>query len=303
MNCRKLGLIYKHDEPNSWWNSHTMAPTAILINESIIRIFIGCWDKNKISRIGYIDVCAKNPLKIKNISKNSVLSIGADGSFDENGVFPGHANIFNGKVFLYYTGFQLGIKVRHFNFGGLAISHNEGKKFSKVSNVPILDRQNEGYIVRAGQSSIKLKKKFLSVYSAGSKWIEVNKKLRPVYDIYLQYSKDGINYKKSGEKILENNLDIEHGLGRPQIIKLKKNYFIFYTRRMLNMKYNMGYATSNDLVNWKRIDDINLHHSNNSWDSNMIYFPSICETKEKVFLFYCGNNFGEEGIGVAELYI
>ena len=134
MNCKKIGQIYKHQDPNNWWFSHTMAPTAILINKNTIRIFIGCWDENKISRIGYIDVCSKNPLKIKNISKKPVLDIGFNGLFDENGVFPGHANIFNNKVFLYYTGFQLGYKVRHYNFGGLAISKNSSEHFSKVSN-------------------------------------------------------------------------------------------------------------------------------------------------------------------------
>ena len=67
--------------------SHTMAPNALLINEETIRVFLGCWDRKQISRIGYIDVDATNPLKIIKISNKAVLDIGEDGTFDENGVF------------------------------------------------------------------------------------------------------------------------------------------------------------------------------------------------------------------------
>ena len=51
--------------------------------------------------------------------------------FDDNGVFPGHVNLFSNKIFLYYTGFQLGKKVRHYNFGGLAISNRNGSSCTK----------------------------------------------------------------------------------------------------------------------------------------------------------------------------
>ena len=108
MRCEKLGLIYHRVIKSKWWESHTMAPSALLINEETIRVFLGCWDRKQISRIGYIDVDATNPLKIIKISNKAVLDIGEDGTFDENGVFPAHANKIDNKIYLYYTGFQLG---------------------------------------------------------------------------------------------------------------------------------------------------------------------------------------------------
>ena len=99
-----------------------MAPSAIFWNGNL-RIYFGAWDKHPVSRITYIDCDPADPGKILAIKDNEpVLDIGQDGSFDENGVFPGHVQVLDKKVFLYYTGFQLGSKVPHFNFGGLALS-------------------------------------------------------------------------------------------------------------------------------------------------------------------------------------
>ena len=53
---------------------------------------------------------------------------------------------------MYYTGFQLGHKIRHYNFGGLAISKDGGDTFKRYSQAPIMDRADEGLFVRAGQS-------------------------------------------------------------------------------------------------------------------------------------------------------
>ena len=47
------------------------------------------------------------------------------------------------KIYLYYTGFQTGVNVPHYNFGGLAISE-DGENFKRVSSAPILDRSDEG---------------------------------------------------------------------------------------------------------------------------------------------------------------
>jgi predicted GH43/DUF377 family glycosyl hydrolase len=304
MKITKKGLIYSPDRNNlSWWKSHTMAPTAILLNEKTIRVYVGAWDEEGISRIAYIDLDSSNPSKILEISQNPVLEIGEDGMFDENGVFPAHAYIGNGNISLYYTGFQKGHKIRHYNFGGLATGNSNSNNLTRYSKSPVLDRKEEGLLVRAGQSILIEDGIYRTVYSAGSFWTEAGGKTRPTYDVYYQESEDGVSYKDAGTKILSADHSVEHGLGRPQIIKLKGNYYSFYTRRALSMKYFIGAARSKDLVKWERIDDeiVGLEHSLSGWDSEMIYFPSVLEVGDKIYLFYCGNNFGETGFGFAEI--
>lgn len=305
MRWEKLGKIYFRNpsaNENSWWRSHTLAPTAIQLNEFVIRIYVGGLDVNGISRIGWIDVDVKNPLHIIGISDDPILDIGSAGSFDENGVFPAHAYLVDDEIRLYYTGFQLGFQVPHFNFGGLAIGQKGENSLARYSQAPIIDRADEGLAVRAGQSILKNNGRYEVAYSAGSTWVETGGKLRPCYDVYMQNSRDGIRLGPVGNCIIKHNPLNEHGLGRPQIIKLGGEKYIFYTRRMLGMKYFFGYAHFDPFENkWERIDDVNgLNHSANGFDSEMVYFPSILDipSVNRTYIFYSGNNFGEAGLGV-----
>ncbi|MBI1877986.1 MAG: hypothetical protein HYR94_07135 [Chloroflexi bacterium] len=144
MKWLKRGQIFKPTEESFWAKSHAMAPAAVLLNDDFIRVYVGSLDATGISRIGYVDVQADNPTKVIRVSKNPIVDLGQPGTFDDNGVFPAHAARINQQIYLYYTGFQLGDKVRYFMFGGLAISDEMGEVFQKVSEAPIMDRAPEG---------------------------------------------------------------------------------------------------------------------------------------------------------------
>lgn len=310
MRLRKLGKIETNHSPTAEWASHFMAPAAVMLNDAEIRIFYGAWDKNRISRIRYLDVSTEDPLKVIRYSSNHILDIGEDGCFDENGVFPAHAyKVDANNVYLYYTGFQLGHKIRHYNFGGLAKSTNNGQSFQRVSRAPLLDRSDEGLFVRAGQSIVSDGKSgFHCVYSAGSSWHLCNNELRPVYDVFYQHSEDGISLNRLGTKIISCDLNIEHGLGRPQITKLNGKFYVFYTRRIIkDMKYFLGCAFSEDLKTWTRADHLfNTVEFGKAgeFDNEMIYFPAAVQiSKDKALLFYCGNYFGRDGLGCIEILL
>lgn len=306
--ARKIGFVFKPDGTFDWWRSHAMAPAPILRKDGTVRGYMGCWTDDKISRIGYVDVLADRPTEVVNISTAPVLDIGRDGCFDENGVFPAHAYRFDdGRVYLYYTGFQLGHKIRHYNFGGLAISNDDGATFHRYSEAPVMDRADEGLFVRAGQSIEKAEDGgFHVIYSAGSSWHPCEGELRPVYDVFYQKSPDGITLSKAGTKIVSCDLNVEHGLGRPQIVRLGNTYYAFYTRRIIEgMRYFIGCARSKDCVNWERIDNVFdeiPYGGDGDFDCEMIYFPAVVQiSPTKALLFYSGNYFGRDGMGVIEL--
>jgi hypothetical protein len=302
MQWLKKGRVFETSGRHTWWLSHAMAPSAILMSPTRIRIFIGCWDEQGISRIGYVDVEKDNPSHVVSVASEPVLDLGRDGTFDDNGVFPAHASVIGSRVYLYYTGFQLCHKIRYTNFGGLAISDDGGTTFRRMSEAPILDRADEGLHVRAGQSVLLENGIYRTVYSVGSGWISVGGKQRPTYDICYQESSDGITYGRAGQRILTCDHAVEHGLGRPQIIRVENDYLVFYTRRMTDMRYHLGCARSTDCCTWNRIDDqIGIAHSEQGWDSEMVYFPSVLQTGDRVYLFYNGNDFGRTGFGYAEL--
>lgn len=300
----KKGLIYKPIQEQEWWVDHAMAPTPILYDDKTIRVYIGAWDKSGISRITYIDVDSSNPSIVKKISDKFILDIGQDGCFDDNGVFPGHAYKHpDGRVFLYYTGFQKLDKIAFSNFSGLAISYDNGETFERVSQAPVMDRADEGLYTRAGTSAIYENGIFKCCYSVGSGWYNIAGKDRPVYEVNYIESSNGIDFAKKGTTAVKVDLTKEHGLGRPQIVKLLGKTMVFYTRRTLDFKYFLGCAAKeND--KWTRCDEwleTIKHGQPGEFDDQMIYFPSVIDTGSKIFLFYVGNGYGKEGFGYAEL--
>jgi hypothetical protein len=279
-----------------------MAPAAVELDDKRLRIYVGCWDEAGISRIGFIDVSSDDPQKVISVSSEPILNIGRDGTFDENGVFPAHATCVDSKIYLYYTGFMLGHKIRHYNFGGLALSE-DGISFTRVSEAPVLDRADEGLHVRAGQSILVKNNIFHTCYSAGTGWADIGGVSRPTYDVFYQASPDGLTYAAQGKRIVACDHAVEHGLGRPQLIEWDGHYCVFYTRRLVSMRYHMGCAISDDGTHWRRVDEwIDLPYgAPGSFDSDMVYFPNVIRTRGgRVYLFYSGNAFGGGGLGCAE---
>ena len=88
MKWGKKGLIYCPDGTLGWAKYAVKTPTPIILGDKI-RIYCGFRDNDGVSRIGYIDVCPENPLKVINISSKPVLDIGENGHFDDNGMILG----------------------------------------------------------------------------------------------------------------------------------------------------------------------------------------------------------------------
>ena len=157
---------------------------------------------------------------------------------------------------------------------------------------------------RAGLSAIYEDNVFKCCYSVGSAWYHIAGKDRPIYDVNYIESLDGIEFAREGVKVVAVNLSLEHGLGRPQIVKIMGETFVFYTRRTLDFKYFIGAAKKGPNGIWTRVDDwLNTieHGCDGEFDEQMVYFPCVLDTGSKIFLFYTGNGYGKDGIGYAEL--
>ncbi len=66
--------------------------------------------------------------------------------------------------------------------------------------------------------------------------------------------------------------------------------------------YQIGYAHSNDLYDWKRNDSIaGIEKSDVGWDSESVSYPHVFELDNKILMLYQGNEMGKFGFGLAEL--
>jgi hypothetical protein len=78
----------------------------------------------------------------------------------------------------------------------------------------------------------------------------------------------------------------------------------FVTGTLLTKKngYRIGYASSIDLIKWKRDDSkAGIDVSENGWDSEMISYPHVFELDNNVYMLYLGNQVGRFGFGLARL--
>jgi predicted GH43/DUF377 family glycosyl hydrolase len=302
-NWKKKGQIYQAPRDNSWRDNSALTPTALLLNDDVIRVYAGMRDPEGISRIGYIDVNAHNPSEIIKVSDKPVLDLGLDGMFDDNGLILGDVLRVGDKIYMYYVGFQLCSKVKFLAYTGLAISSDNGDSFERVKNTPVLDREDEALYIRALHSIIYEDGMFKAWYATGSGWENIDGKLFPQYDINYCESKDGINFPLSGLKCVENNKEnLEYRIGRPRVYKLDNKYILNYTYGTTDGKYLPGQAISDDGKNWTRNDnDFNISTSDYGWDSKHLCYPNILKVGYKTYMFYNGKDMGVEGFGYAEL--
>ena len=251
----KKGLIFCPDGRISWAQKYAFPPTPFFINNHILRVYVAFCDENTVGRIGFVDVDPANPSRIRKISEKPVLDIGTIGAFDENGVIPLSIVKFENKIFLYYVGYQLGFKVRYYQFQGLAFSKDGGNSFKRVSKVPILDRSDKELLNRTSAFVMYEENKFNMWYVAGSEWVEVKGKCLPVYNLRYLESEDGIKWGKEGKVCLDFKNDDELAFGRPYIIRDQGIYKMIYSIRKKSVGYRLGYATSKNGIIWERNDD------------------------------------------------
>jgi hypothetical protein len=305
MQWQKLGLVYGPDGSMPWAKSHAMVPTPVLIDGETIRVFLTFCDGDGIGRPGFVDVSARDPLKVLRVSEQPLLGLGRPGTFDENGVLPcSVVDLGNGRMHMYYVGFELGTKIRYRLLTGLATSMDGGLSFLRGGEVPVLERSSSELYFRGGPYCLHRDSKFRLWYVAGSEWTELDGKSMPVYDIRYAESEDGVRWPPTGALQIEVTQSDEHGFGRPCVIeKPGGGYRMFYSvRRKSFGAYRMGYAESPDGRDWTRMDDrLGLDVTPGSFDSDAIMYAAPIEVDGVLYVFYNGNDFGREGFAVARL--
>jgi predicted GH43/DUF377 family glycosyl hydrolase len=301
MEWEKRGRIFVPDG-EMWWAKHYAFPPTPIFLDGVLRIYLAFCEEGPVGRIGYIDVNPDDPTDILDISEEPVLNIGPDGAFDENGVLPPRVIEVDGDLYMYYVGYQIGDKVPYYQFEGLAISHDGGESFSRYSNVPVIDRSDEGFCHRTSAFVMRDESVFKMWYVAGSDWTTVDGKTLPLYDMRYLESDDGLNWADEGTICFELSNQDEHAFGRPWVMKEDSRYHMIYSVRTRSKGYRLGYAVSADGLNWERRDgDIGIDVSKNGWDSEIIAYGSIVKSNGQTFLLYNGNQRGKTGFGYAVL--
>ncbi len=287
-----------------WMESHTQLAVPYILSNGNIRIFYNSRTKGK-ARPAFADL-DRDTLQVVQTSKAPLLDFGKPGTFDDSGVMFSSLIDSGDKLYMYYSGWNVPATVRYHNSIGLAISEDGGNTFYKYSEGPILDRSVYNPIMVAGPYVIRRgAADWVMYYLSCSDWIDGGSKLEPVYDLHYALSKDGISWEVSnGMPCISGK---NEAIAQPCVIKEGGRYYMWYSyRKTLDYRinrdnsYRIGYAESEDGINWERMDEMaGIAVSETGWDSEMIEYPYVLKVKDKYMMFYNGNGFGRSGIGIA----
>jgi hypothetical protein len=296
----KKGIIVTPEKSQFWNAQYCMVPTPVILNKDIIRVYYATTGSDVKGRITYIDLSSVNPSIIVNKPDNFILDIGSPGCFDDSGVIPSFVEIEGDVIKIYYIGFKRTNIFPYTIHWGIAEFELKSHNLINRSTSPYFDASDIEYCSNSAPAIFKIGDAKHMVYWAGTKWSTINNK---------QYISAGIKSASLVENmgwISDNNFILlpegdEFSLGRPWVMKYEDIYHMWYSRRLKNKFYRLGYAISNDGINWvRKDDDVGIDVSKTGWDSDMICYSSVIKVDNNIFMFYNGNNHGEMGFGFAQ---
>jgi predicted GH43/DUF377 family glycosyl hydrolase len=292
----KTGLIIQPDKKKWWCLTHCMIPTPDNLGMGIFRLYFSGRNKQNQSHIGWADVDLNEKPRVINYSKEPVLSPGKLGCFDDNGVTPSCVlDLGNGEKALYYIGWNPGSTVRMHIFGGLAISTDGGETFERWSCAPIIERSKTDPYLNTAPWVVKTSEGYRMYYVSGCGWVH---KDLPRYNIKTAHSKDGKNWQRDGSVCVDFKDESENALARPYVIFEENIWKMWFAHK--GSAYRLGYAESLDGINWERSDEFaGIDTSTDGFDSEMIEYAAVVKHDGRHFMFYNGNNYGFDGIGLA----
>lgn len=297
---KKLGCIFTPKGETAWMVSHAMLPTLQRCSDENIKIYFGSRNERNQSHIGVFYFNLESQ-KIEKVSTNLLLSPGALGTFDDNGVLPSCILKTDAGEFMYYIGFKPGGTTRMDLFGGLGKFVGENQ-LERVSQAPILERNAVNPYINTAPFVIKNydsnnEYKYFMYYVAGCGWLH---KDLPKYNIQVAFSHDGFNWIREGKVCIDFQDETEVALARPWVIFMNNKYHMWFSYK--GDAYRIGYAISDDGITWNRKDHLGGVTSSGDgadFDSDMVCYGAVIQHKNKLLMFYNGNDYGRSGIGLA----
>lgn len=287
---------------------HSQCPVPVVL-EDRVRIFFSGRPEQKISLPFYADIDKNDFTKIIQVSEKPLLELGKRGTFDEFGIIPTEVVRYKDKLRMYYTGWQRGTSFSYTLAVGLAESIDNGQTFHKVYKGPILGKTKDEPYMTMSPLVLEENGLFHMFYASGIGFIETEGQYEPQYIIKYAYSHDGIDWIRPNKTIIEKKT-AEESNTRPTIIKIDNTYHMWFCYRGAEdfrggkKSYRIGYAFSDNMLDWTRMDErAGITVATEGWDSQIITYPYIAKVNNSYYMFYNGNGFGATGFGYAELNI
>ena len=316
---KKKGQIWSPSLSNLWAKEYGQNPNAIVLKDRI-RIYFSSRKKNEcekaggyISYIFYIDVDKDDPSKVLFEQDTPILHSAGKGlsdEFDEFGTMPGSFLQLpdQNEVWLYYVGWTRDKTYPYKWANGLVVSTNDGASFDQPNKKQILTSGYKSPYLHACPRVYRFdENNWMMWYASGVEWYDYDNRLNPIYVIKNAKSNDGINWDLDDQQTIPS-VGKKECQSSANVFEKDGLFHMFFSYRDLlgdsqeTIQYRIGYAQSEDRVNWTRDDSkAGLNVSSSGWDSEAVCYPHVVDVEDKTYIFYSGNQYGCAGFGYAEL--
>lgn len=311
---KKLGKVFdpKDLRTGSWMHEFAQSP-SVLVGDDAVRVYFCSRpapspDGQYLSYISFIDLDRQNLLNILRVCERPILPLGKYGTFDEFGTYPVSV-IRNGEeIRAYYAGWTRCESVPFNAAIGVAVSMDGGETFHRLGDGPVLSYTSDEPFLLGSPRIRCFAGRWQLWYVAGKQWQVIDGKPEPLYKIRVAFSDDGIHWTKHGQDLIADRLGEQECQACPDVTYRNGRYHMFFSfRDMRNYKereggYRIGYASSPDMLKWKRDDDlVSIGLSDAGWDCEMVNYPHLFELDGATYMLYQGNGMGREGFGLAVL--
>jgi len=306
---RKLGRIFVSGGQHPWMKHYAQVPTPVLFGDRT-RLFFTCRpdpepDGSFVSHTTFLDVDVEDPTKILHLHDRIVMPLGETGTFDQFGVMPCCTRRQGEDLWLYYVGWARARGVPWQSSVGLAISRDDGVTFERYARGPILTRTPQEPFVHGSPFVLETAEEMHLWYLSGTSWMQSGDRVESIYRLMHARSQDGVHWERDGIECIPS-LTEDECQARPAVLMHGGRAHMWFSYRhgvdFRNPQrgYGIGYAWSSDLKTWHRDDRLaGISKSESGWDSEMVSYPSLLRVGKRLLMFYCGNQMGRDGFGVA----
>lgn len=310
----KLGKVFDPTtvDGRPWMKEFAQAP-ATLVFDDFVRVYFSCRPPadsagQYVSYSAFVDLDRADMTRIVRVADAPILELGERGTFDEFGVYPVSVIRNGNRVLAYYGGWTRCVSIPFTVAIGVAESRDQGVSFSRLGKGPLLASSPHDPFVLSGPKVRRFGELWYLWYVAGTAWLEHQGRAEAVYKIRMATSTDGLHWSRTGRDLLENRLETDECQASPDVVHYRGRYHMFFCyKHSLDFRnndrgYRIGYAVSDDLLDWYRDDTLaGIDVSPSGWDDQSIAYPHVFELDGSLYMLYLGNQVGRYGFGLARL--
>jgi len=296
----KHGLIFRPDAARPWMRTHAAVPTPMPIAGSRYRVYFSSRDEANHSHVGFFDVDLDQPTRILATTPEPILAPGPLGCYDADGIYVESAVRHGDDVRLYTIGVTTGSEPPLFYASiGCAASRDGGTTFQKLTAAPIMQRSAFDPCLVTAPFVLHEDGRWRMWYVACDSWTREAHGLQSHYFVKYAESDDGLTWRRDGRVCIPLQGD-ETNIARLWVVRDGELYRGWYSVGGGRAGYRIGYAESADGLAWTRLDDrAGMTLSADGWDAQAQAYPAVVKHDGRWFMFYNGNAFGRDGIGLA----